>query len=65
MVHLGVACIDDAIDAMTSNMTSYLYFIMTLAGKLVKERIEFISSKCPDSNFAHYFGQRKLILKPI
>ena len=65
MVHLEVPCIDDAINAMTSQMMSYLHYIMTLAGKLVKKRIAFISSKCPYSNFAHYFVERKLILKPV
>ena len=61
----GSTTLNDAIDAMTSQMTSYLLYIMTLAGKLLKKRTEFVSSKYLGANFVYYFGVCQLILKPV
>ena len=57
--------LNDAIDVMTSQMTSYLLYIMTLAGKLLKKSTEFLSSKYLGANFANDFGVCQLILKPV
>ena len=57
--------LNDAIDGMKSQMTSYLLYIMTLAGKLLKKSTEYLSSKYLGANFSNYFGVCQLILKPV
>ena len=61
----GSTTLNDAIDVMTSQMTSYLLFIMTLAGKLLTKSTEFLSSKYLGANFANYFGVCQLIFMPV
>ena len=60
----GRTTLNNAVDAMTSQMTSYFHYIMTLAGKLLKKRTWFLSSKCPGANFAYKFVVCPLILNP-